>query len=195
MLPAVIAGISSVFGGSPSKKAQMNQSRGGLGSQLIDSNNSNKSTSSTLTQAANSHHHNQAAAASSSSTIALSINAENQLILAFKVLASHDFFPKQMFPKFMRAHREHSTTTAAGHVMKEVYVDSSDGEDQSLSLLRVVRGALVRYLDDYHTGNYNHSFRSTPTPTVNTTSTSSSTSNLYHRKPISSSIFTLYQLY
>ena len=158
LILCICAGISSVFGGSPSKKAQL-AARGGGNQSLLDSNgNSNKSVHGPLTQSSNNHHNNQTASSSSSVTVALSINAENQLILAFKVLASRDFFPKQMFPKFMRAHREHTTTTAAGHALKEVYVDSSDGEDQSLSLLRVVRGALVRYLDDYHPGDF------TPSP-------------------------------
>ena len=91
MITAAKAGISSVFGGSPSKKNQL--------------------------QHAQQQPHQQAAPAmqppphrpdgrhgngSHQGAVAHSINAENQLVLAFKVLASHDFFPKQMFPKGSR---------------------------------------------------------------------------------------------
>ena len=203
LILCICAGISSVFGGSPSKKAQL-AARGGGNQSLLDSNgNSNKSVHGPLTQPSNNHHNNQTASSSSSITVALSINAENQLILAFKVLASRDFFPKQMFPKFMRAHREHTTTTAAGHALKEVYVDSSDGEDQSLSLLRVVRGALVRYLDDYHPGDFTPSFpcfnhhHSAPQATITpfTIPLSTIPSSLYLSFPLSSLYYCAYNDY
>ena len=89
MITAAKAGISSVFGGSPSKKlppqAHHPQPQPG--------------------PAATQHpgpHRPDPRHGSHQSALAQSVNAENQLILAFKVLASHDFFPKQMFPKGSR---------------------------------------------------------------------------------------------
>ena len=58
---------------------------------------------------------------------------EGQLILALKVLSCHDFFPKQAKDRGLL---RDSFTEAADH--------------QSLDLLRVLRMAVVRYLDDFN---------------------------------------------
>jgi hypothetical protein len=57
---------------------------------------------------------------------------ESQLILALQVLACHDFFPKQARDRGL---------------LKDAFTDD---EDQSLNLLRVLRVAVVRYLDDFN---------------------------------------------
>jgi hypothetical protein len=103
--------ISSVFG-SPGKVVSNKPSRFYGPSGLFGNNNNNNFDGfRTTTQG----------------------NTEGQLILALRVLACHDFFPKQTRDRGM---------------LKDSFTEGD--EDQSLNLLRVLRAAVVRYLDAFN---------------------------------------------
>ena len=110
---AIKASITSVFGGSPGKHSAVKLSRWSHRPSSIFGNHSAyvDDTFATASQA----------------------TTEGQLILALKVLACHDFFPRQS--------RDRSA-------IRDTFTDAEDG--QSLNLLRVLRIAVVRYLDDFN---------------------------------------------
>ena len=107
------AGITSVFGGSPGKHSAVKLSR--------------------WTNRPSGLFGNQSAYVHDTFTTATQATTEGQLVLALKVLACHDFFPKQL--------RDRSS-------VRDTLTDAEDG--QSLNLLRVLRVAVVRYLDDFN---------------------------------------------